>query len=619
MSLHPQPIAPVPAETARAAFPGGNPYLALRDEPGTIFADDDFAALYPRRGRPAEAPWRLALVTVLQFAEGLSDRRAADAVRGRVGWKYALGLALDDPGFGDPVLCESRRRLLDGPAEQRLLEVLLDRCRERGRLKVRGRQRTDSTHVLARIRASDRLECVIEAVRHALDIAAAAAPGWLAARARPGWAGRYERRPYAMRIPDSRAGRRELAGQVGEDGLALLEMAGEPDAPRSLRGLPALGSLRRIRVQQFYRDDCGLRRRTEADGLPPASLLITSPHDVEARYGKERSTTRIGYKVHLTETCDDDVPHPIVDATATPAPVPDGRTTSEIHRAPSGRDLLPGLQMVDARYIDADLLMAMRREHDVELVGPMQPDHRRRTEAEGAYTTADFAIDWDGRRATCPEGRPGASWTPAVEPGGTEIISIKFSTTDCRSCPARERCTRPGRRSLTVRRRGGYEALRAARSRESTEGYRAEYARRAGIEGTISQGCGPSGCGGRDTSVRRRRACSTWPRPRRSRPRRRLADGEAAGGGPPARLRQADDATTVGLTNSPAGSLNESGRTARSRWSWCRPPGRRRPPCRLVVKRRRRKVLAFYGRPNDAEGTRRLIATSPRQVAPRAS
>ena len=297
-----------------------------------------------------------------------------------------------------------------------------------------------------------------------------------------------KRRPTRCASRNSQAGRRELAGQVGEDGLALLEMAGEPDAPRSLRGLPALESLRRIRVQQFYRDDGGLRWRNEADGLPPASLLITSPHDVEARYGKKRATTWIGYKVHLTETCDDDMPHLIVNATTTPAPVPDGRTTSEIHRALSGRDLLPGLQMVDASYIDADLLMAMRREHDVELVGPMQPDYHWQTKAEGAYTTADFAIDWDGRRATCPEGRPSASWTPAVEPGGTEIIYIKFSTTDCRSCPARERCTRSDRRSLTVRRREGYEALRAARSRESTDSYRAEYARLAGIEGTISQG-----------------------------------------------------------------------------------------------------------------------------------
>jgi transposase len=303
MSLHPQPIGPVPEETARvarAAFPGGNVYLALRDELGTIFRDEDFTALYPSRGRPAEAPWRLALVTVMQFAEGLSDRRAADAVRGRIDWKYALGLPLGDPGFDASVLCEFRRRLLDGSAERRLLDGLLDRCRERGWLKARGRQRTDSTHVLARVRSSNRLEGVIEAVRHALDRVAAAAPDWLAARACPDWVERYGRRPYSLPLPASEEGRRQLADQVGRDGLVLLEAAGGPGVPPSLRRLPALEALRRIWVQQFYRDDSVLRWRTESDGIPPASLLITSPHDAEARFGKKPSTTWIGYKVHLT-------------------------------------------------------------------------------------------------------------------------------------------------------------------------------------------------------------------------------------------------------------------------------------------------------------------------------
>ena len=109
MSLHPEPIGPVPEETARvarAAFRRGNVYLKLRDELGTIYTDAAFAALFPTHGQPAEAPWRLALVTVLQFAEGLSDRQAADAVRARLDWKYLLGLALDDAGFDYSILSE---------------------------------------------------------------------------------------------------------------------------------------------------------------------------------------------------------------------------------------------------------------------------------------------------------------------------------------------------------------------------------------------------------------------------------------------------------------------------------------------------------------------------------
>jgi transposase len=101
MSLHPQPIPPIPEETAcvaRTAFPHGNLYLRMRDELGTLFTDDDFAALYPTRGQPAEAPWRLALVTIMPYVEDISDRQAAEAVRGRIDWKYALSLA-HSPGF----------------------------------------------------------------------------------------------------------------------------------------------------------------------------------------------------------------------------------------------------------------------------------------------------------------------------------------------------------------------------------------------------------------------------------------------------------------------------------------------------------------------------------------
>src|ERR671923_2965462 len=135
MSLRPELIGPVPEETARiarAAFPRGNPWLRLRDELGTIYPDETFAPLFPTHGQPAEAPWRLALVTVLQFAEGLSDRQAAEAVRARIDWKYALGLALTDPGFDFSVLSEFRARLVAGSAEQQLLDTMLVRFKERG-------------------------------------------------------------------------------------------------------------------------------------------------------------------------------------------------------------------------------------------------------------------------------------------------------------------------------------------------------------------------------------------------------------------------------------------------------------------------------------------------------
>src|SRR6516164_4911742 len=128
MSLHPEPAGPIPDETVRvaqASFPNGNPYMRMRDVLGTVYHDESFAALFATRGRPAEAPWRLALVTVMQFAEGLSDRQAAEAVRARIDWKYALGLELTDPGFDFSVLSEFRGRLVQSAVEQLLLDTLL--------------------------------------------------------------------------------------------------------------------------------------------------------------------------------------------------------------------------------------------------------------------------------------------------------------------------------------------------------------------------------------------------------------------------------------------------------------------------------------------------------------
>lgn len=161
MSLQPSVIEPIPEETARialAAFPKENLYLLMRDELGTLFNDLDFATLYLRRGQPAFAPWRLALITIMQFLENLSDRQAAEAVRSRIDWKYALGLELSDSGFDYSVLSNFRARLIENNQQTLLLDRIIELFRERKLLKERGKQRTDSTHVLAAIRVMNRLE-----------------------------------------------------------------------------------------------------------------------------------------------------------------------------------------------------------------------------------------------------------------------------------------------------------------------------------------------------------------------------------------------------------------------------------------------------------------------------
>src|SRR5947209_13272405 len=221
MCLKPEIIDTVPEETARiahAAYPKGNIYLQVRDAFGTIYQDEQFVELYPRRGQPAEAPWRLALVSVMQFREGLSDRQAANAVRGRLDWKYLLGLELTDPGFDASVLSEFRARLIDSHAEERLLETMPTLFGKKGWLKARGRQRTDSTHVLAKIRALNRVLCVWETMRAALNSLAVVAPEWLRAHSQSEWVERYGPRSEDSRSPVGEAARLAFAEEIGQQG-----------------------------------------------------------------------------------------------------------------------------------------------------------------------------------------------------------------------------------------------------------------------------------------------------------------------------------------------------------------------------------------------------------------
>lgn len=203
MSLKITTQTDVPVETgrvAKAVFPKGNEYTILRDELGSIFTDEHFAELYPSRGQPGVAPWRLALVTVLQFMENLSDRQAANAVRARIDWKYLLGLELTDKGFHYSVLSEFRDRLLDGESEQKLLDKILGRLQERGLLKT-AQQRTDSTHIFAAVRNLNRLETVGETLRATLNSLATLDPEWLRKLVSSDWFERYGTRMDAYRLP----------------------------------------------------------------------------------------------------------------------------------------------------------------------------------------------------------------------------------------------------------------------------------------------------------------------------------------------------------------------------------------------------------------------------------
>lgn len=490
MSLQPRPIPTVPEETTRvahAAFPKGSTFMRMRDELGAIFSDEQFAALFSNRGQPAESPAALALITVMQFAEGLSDRQAVHAVRGRIDWKYALGLELTDPGFDDSVLTEFRARLIEGEMEMVLFETMLACLHEKGLLKKRGRMRTDSTHILTAVRTLNRLECVGETLRHALNMVATIAPDWLSSWVPADWFDRYSRRFEEFRLPDSREERYALGEQIGRDGHQLWEQLGLSAELSYLRQLPALEALRQVWLQQYVTEEGQLRWRQGSE-LPAAALLIQTPYDIEARYAIKRRTTWTGYKVHLTESCDEELPHLIVNVETTSAPLTDYEMTSEIQNHLAERDLLPGEHLVDSGYISSDNLVASQA-HQVDLIGPVAEDPSWQAQAAEGFASAAFVIDWERQVAFCPQGHPSHNWS-TLQQNQSTVHNFRFPRKHCMPCPVRARCTKAANspRSLTIQRQAAYEALQAARRRQKEETFREQYAARAGVEGTVSQG-----------------------------------------------------------------------------------------------------------------------------------
>ena len=491
MSLQPREIPPVPEETqriARAAFPKGNVYVRLRDEIGTIFDDPLFAPWFPTRGQPAESPWRLALITVMQFVEGLSDRQAAEAVRARIDWKYALSLELTDPGGDASVLCEFRARLVEGAAGPVLLEAMLSRLKERGLLKARGQQRTDSTHVLAAIRTLNRLESVGETLRAALNGVATVAPDWLTGVAAPDWFERYAIRVEEYRLPKGEVARAALGEQIGTDGHALLAAIYAPAAPAWLRELPAVQTLRQAWVHQFLIEDDVVRWRKAAD-LPPASTRFDSPYDTDARYSSKRSTTWTGDKVHVTETCDTDAPHLIVHVETTPVPVTDSDLTAPIQQALVDKGLAPATHLADAGDVDADLRVTSQTQHGIERLGPVRPDVSWQVKAGQGFDLAAFVVDWESKKVICPTGQTRVDWTPTRDHWGNDTIHVGFHRPTGAVCSRRPLCTRARAdpREITLRPRPLHEALQTVRSQQATEAWRARYGKRAGVEGTLSQ------------------------------------------------------------------------------------------------------------------------------------
>lgn len=497
MCLKPTNIESIPEETVRVAkvvFAKGNLYLKMRDELGTVFSDIDFMTLYPSKGQPAFSPWRLALITVLQFLENLSDRQTADAVRSRIDWKYALGLELTDTGFDYSVLSGFRQRLLANQQQTILLDRLLSLLIEKNLLKARGKQRTDSTHVLASIRVMNRLELVVETFRATLNELATLCPDWLKSITLPGWFDLYSVRAEQSRFPHDEKKRQEFAVQIGMDGYYLLQLI-EVYQPELLK-LHKVETLGKVWKRHYSRNETGQVVWVNNKDLPLAATAIESPYDTEAKHSSKRDIVWTGYKVHLSESCDDGLPRIITNVHTTVATQQDVACTANIQQSLAEKNLPPNIHLVDAGYVDAELLVDSQQNYGIQLFGPtrLNPSWQAR---EGAYDSTKFEVDWDNKVATCPEGKKSIYWHEYVMKSQKStaynypVVMIRFSKWDCNDCLNRSKCVRSttgAARGFALPIKDHYQALEQNRQILSTEEGKKLYQKRAGVEGTLSQG-----------------------------------------------------------------------------------------------------------------------------------
>jgi transposase len=530
--MEPQPWpepAPEVARAVRAKYREREVPLpvAVRDRLGELFADGEFAGAFGARGPRGWSPGRLALVTVFQMAENLTDRQAAEAVRDKLSWAYALGLGLEDPGFDFSVLSQFRTRVAEHHLEEKVLDLLLAALIEQGLLGAGGKQRTDSTSVVSAVRDLNRLELVGESVRALVEALSAAAPDWLAQVIDvPGWSRRYGRRIDSWKMPASKTKQDTLALDYARDGFALLGAVYAPNQPAWLRELPAVQVLRVVLVQNYTRAVAGngrevVKRREKTDeggGLPPASIRLTSPYDTDARWSAKRDTFWNGFKVHISETCAtaaDDAARPapaptakvaartphgrkpdraprrpnlITNVATTASTLPDSKALEGIHQSQQRRGLLPDEHYLDSGYPSAELITGSLARYGVALITPVLLDTSRQAKAKEGFAAHDFTIDWQTQQATCPAGKTSTTWNPVVQAGVPKTV-VTFAATDCIPCPFKQQCTsaKSNRRQLSLHPWEMTEALRTARAQQQTKDWNTDYALRAGVEGTIRQ------------------------------------------------------------------------------------------------------------------------------------
>jgi hypothetical protein len=358
-----------------------------------------------------------------------------------------------------------------------------------GLSKPGGRQRTDATHVLAAVRFLSRLELVGETLRAALEELAETDPDWLRPLIEPERGKRYGRRVEIGKLPGGKPAVTERAEQTGRDGQKILAAAWGTSAPPRLRLLPQVEILRQVRVHHYYWDAHGRLRWRDGHALPPAHLRFDSPYDTEAHYCVKRDTAWSGYRVHLTESCDEERPELVVHVATTHSTVQDVEMTAIIHDDLAERELLPYEHVMDSGYITPAHIERDARVHGITLLGPVVADNSRQAKAGSGFAKSAFSVNWDHQQATCPQDAVSREWRP-LRISGHHYIQVKFAKAECLACPVRLQCTtsatRPRALALPPTRKL-HEIQMHNRLDQTTEDWQRRYAIRAGIEATLSQ------------------------------------------------------------------------------------------------------------------------------------
>ena len=474
----------------QALFDAQNPY--------EIFRREIYPALQERRaelcqlycldnGRPGLEPVLLAGVTLLQFIEKVPDRQAVELLRLHLGWKHALGLRIDDPGFHPTSLVTFRERLT-GSADGRLLfDIILRFLHGKSFVKRHGKQRLDSTHVLAAVARMGRLEVVRETLRLFLEtIQRRRLEGSL-----PEWS-LFHDRYIDCDIAWHKVGKDQLIRkhqQAGRDMHRLLQWV--RDIPE-LAGHKQTQLLRRVFDEQYTLTEQGPRQRQhEGPGV------VKNPHDPDVQWSsKEPNGQKAweGYKVQIAETVPEGQPSERQKGQPTTAFITEITTTEAIASDFEGRDIVEqrqdehGLGAADECYVDAgyisDDTLARAEQAGRVLIGPARPSRN----ASGALFTADdFEVSVADRQALCPAGHPSTQCS-RLENATTGQVNYRFEWSyHCDGCPFQSQCTtaRSGRRMLVVGEH--HDHLQKRRREMPTEAFREAMKQRRGIEGTISE------------------------------------------------------------------------------------------------------------------------------------